>query len=200
VITVTTLPPLPGELEWIIEPAAWEFDGGVLTIDAGPRTDIFVDPADGTRYDNAPRLLTTVDGDFQFSARVRVGFATQYDAGVLLLWEGYEHWAKLCLERSPQGRPMIVSVVNRGVSDDANGWTVDGDTARLRISRIGRAYALHASADGDRWDLARYFSLDGAGPVRIGFEAQSPHGAGCRVRFDEIRFAAHAPADVRNGS
>ncbi len=202
-IAVVSLSQIPAELEWVVEPAAWRLsgDGAELTVDAGPRTDIFVDPADGTRYDNAPRLLATVEGDFQLSARVRVDFATQYDAGVLLLWESHERWAKLCFERSPQGAPMVVSVVNRGVSDDANGFTVGGDAAWLRVCRIGRAYALHASTDGAQWQLVRYFALDGTTPsVRVGFEAQSPHGSGCRVRFDEIRFRRETPANLRDGS
>jgi regulation of enolase protein 1 (concanavalin A-like superfamily) len=197
---VIGIPGIPKELDWVVEPAVWRFNDGVLAVEAGPRTDLFVDPADGTRYDNAPRLLTTVDGDFQLGARVRVTFAAQYDAGVLLLWESHERWAKLCFERSPQGRPTIVTVVNRGVSDDANGWPVDADTVWLRVSRIGRSYALHASTDGAWWDLTRYFALDGTGPVQVGFLAQAPHGSGCGVRFDEVRFVATAPGGLRDGS
>ena len=43
---------------------------------------------------------------------------------------------KLCFEHSPDRQPMIVSVVTRGVSDDANAFAVDGQTAWLRVSPL----------------------------------------------------------------
>jgi regulation of enolase protein 1 (concanavalin A-like superfamily) len=198
--TVISIPGFPERLDWVVAPATWAYADDGLTIGAGPRTDLFVDPADGTRYDNAPRLLTTVTGDFQLGARVRVEFVERYDAGVLLIWDTYERWAKLCFERSPAGQPTIVSVVNRGASDDANGWTVDGAAVWLRVSRTGRSFALHSAIDGRRWELVRHFALDGGGPVQVGFSAQSPVGAGCRVRVDDIRFSGTPPTGLRDGS
>jgi regulation of enolase protein 1 (concanavalin A-like superfamily) len=176
-------------------------DGASITIEAGPRTDMFVDPAGGDPVVDAARLLGPVpDGDFQFSARVRVGFAATYDAGVLLLWAGERNWAKLCFERSPQGTGMAVSVVTRGVSDDANGFTVDGDALWLRVSRLGGAWAFHASVDGERWHFVRYFSLGVDAPVRIGLEAQSPVGDGCTVTFTHLRWVPGRLSDLRDGS
>jgi len=171
------------------------------TITAGPETDLFIDPDTGARYLNAPRLLVPVRGPFQFSARVRVAFAATFDAGVLLAWIDDETWGKLCFERSPQGDPMVVSVVTRGVSDDANGFTVDGDTVWLRISYNGRTHAFHASTDGSRWELIRHFQLtaDG-GELHIGFEAQSPTGVGCSAEFDQVRFIPTALAELRDGT
>ncbi|QHZ00032.1 hypothetical protein SSPS47_33570 [Streptomyces sp. S4.7] len=130
-----------------------------------------------------------------------VGFSSTFDAGVLLLWIDERHWAKLCFAYSPRGRPMVVSVVNRGVADDANAFTVDGDSIRLRVSRVGHAIAYHASTDGTTWHLIRYFALDD--PARralTGFEAQSPTGEGCAVTFDEVRFTRDRLADLRDGS
>jgi len=77
---------------------------------------------------------------------------------------------------------MIVSVVTRGVSDDANSWVVDGRTVWLRVSRIDHAFAYHASLDGKTWRMIRFFTIDGT-PTSgaIGFEAQSPTGDGCVV-------------------
>jgi uncharacterized protein len=117
-----------------------------------------------------------------------------------MLHAGERTWAKLAMERSPQGDAMIVSVVTRGVSDDANGAVVAGDSVWLRVARIGGACALHASADGQRWDLVRHFALDAPGPLAAGFLAQSPTGEGCTATFDEISFAARTLADLRDGS
>ena len=84
-----------------------------------------------------------------------------FDAGVLLLWVDDRNWAKLCFEFSPDREPMIVSVVARGVADDANAFVVDGRTVWLRVSRIDHAYAYHASLDGTTWRMIRFFALDG---------------------------------------
>lgn len=124
---------------------------------------------------NAATLLTDAgDTDFQFVARVRVGFAGTFDAGVLLVWLHERAWAKLCFEYSPDGEPMVVSVVTREVSDDANSFVVDGDQVWLRVSRIGRVYAFHASLDGQTWRFVRAFAFGSDDPARIGFEVQSP--------------------------
>jgi hypothetical protein len=197
---------LPMSVRWEGLPASWSGQPASLRIEAGPDTDLFVDPAgDSTRL-NAPRLLgTPPEGDFQLSATVTVDFADTFDAGVLLLWADEQRWAKLCFERSPQGEPMVVTVVTRRSSDDANAFVVDGKHVRLRISRIGRAYAFHASpvptsgAAAPRWSFVRYFDL-GAQAVRIGFEAQSPTGRGCAATFDDIRYVPERLTDLRDGS
>ena len=167
-----------------------------LTLTAGPRTDLFRDPGGTEPVLNAPKELWRVDGDFVLGARVRVELAATYDAGVLLAWADDERWAKLCLERSPQGVPTIVSVVTRGVSDDANGFAVDAGESWLRLSRLGPALAFHASTDGAYWQLVRYFELDAG---EVGFLAQSPTGEGCTATFDRIFLRAEWLADLRSG-
>ena len=116
------LPSIPAELEWRLDPVEWALEGaGGLSIRAGRKTDLFTDPKDGAKSDAAPAaLFTPPDRAFMLSARVRVGFASTYDAGVLHVRAGEDRWAKLCFEYSPQGEPMVVSVVNHGVSDDCN--------------------------------------------------------------------------------
>jgi uncharacterized protein len=199
-------------------------DPSTLIGTAGPRTDLFCNPQDDDPQSamattNAPRLLAAPpDGDFQLSARVEVGFQSTYDAGVLLLWAGEDTWAKLCFELSPQGQPMIVSVVTIGRSDDANGFTVDGSAVWLRISGIRGAYAFHASTDGEWWHLVRHFTLGAArdrvgGAERsragarlergtgaeVGFEVQSPLGEGCRATYTQIAYRASSLDDLRDG-
>jgi regulation of enolase protein 1 (concanavalin A-like superfamily) len=181
------------------DPLLWTaLDSTTVTGAAGPRTDLFVDPATGAATLNAPRLLAPAPaGDFQFSARVSVEFATTYDAGALLLWADDQTWTKLAYEYSPQGQGMVVSVVTRGRSDDANGYTVDG-AVWLRIARVGDAYACHASLDGARWDFIRHFTL-GTAATAFGFEVQSPLGEAGRATFTDIRFAPTTLADLRDG-
>jgi regulation of enolase protein 1 (concanavalin A-like superfamily) len=94
---------------------------------------------------------------------------------------------------------MVVSVVTRRSSDDANGVVVAGSQLWLRISRLFRATAFHVSDDGERWQFVRFFDL-GSESVLIGFEAQSPWGGGCTVDFNEIAFTAERLFGLRDGS
>lgn len=176
-------------LDWAVSPASWTFDGEVATVTAAGDTDLFRAPDGSLVRDNAARALAVPpEGDWQFSARIAVGFRNKWDAGVLLVWFDEEHWAKACFELSPLGAPTVMSVVTRETSDDAVGWAPAADRLWLQVSRRDGAYYFHASEDGEGWRLARQFALAGPGPVRIGIEAQSPAGDGCTVVFDHLRF------------
>lgn len=180
-------------------PSHWNLDDdGILTGIAPSRTDLFSDPFEPKRYDSAPTFLFPVHGDFVLQARLTVDFSVTFDAGVLLLFQDYDHWAKLCFERSPQGHPTIVTVVNRTISDDANAATIDGDSIYLRIARRGPGFAFHYSHDARLWHMVRAFQLHDA-PVRAGFLVQSPQGPGCRVRFSEISCRPETLGDIRSG-
>ncbi|HEX3089079.1 MAG TPA: DUF1349 domain-containing protein [Ilumatobacteraceae bacterium] len=191
------------------QPGVWRRDehAGAVVANAPAHTDLYINPGGAASGDaesmlNAATLLGALTaGDFQFSARVSVDFTSQYDAGVLLLWIDERHWAKFCFEFSPAAEPMVVSVVTREQSDDANAFVVDDRSVWMRVSRVDSVYAFHASTDHETWRLIRVFTLgeplDGH---LIGFEAQSPTGDGCRVTFDQIRFVAERLEDLRNGS
>jgi uncharacterized protein len=204
-MTALKLPGLPFGLEPAgSPPPGCRVRSGVLTLTAGANTDLFVDPGgvqpgqvpDAGRFVGVPPA-----GDFTLAAQVSVEFASMYDAGVLLLHAAERDWAKLCFEYSPQLKPTAVTVVTRGTSDDCNSFEVDGSTLWLRVTRAGTAWAFHASTDGARWRLLRYFSLGlGLELVRVGFLAQSPTGAGCAATFDHITFRPGAPENLRDGS
>jgi regulation of enolase protein 1 (concanavalin A-like superfamily) len=198
------LPDLPFPLRAYGPEADWSYEDGVLTAWAGARHDRFVPPTGHALEpaSDAPRLLGAPEGDFQLIARVKVGFAAAFDAGVLYLHVTEQEWAKLCLELSPD-TPTVCTVVTRGHSDDANSFTVHGDSVWLRISRTGKAFAFHASTDGEHWTFVRIFTLgdeDRAGAALVGFMAQSPVGEGCVVSFDRIEYRDSWPEGLRDGS
>lgn len=193
-------PGLPA-LEWLATEGDATFEDGTLTMVAGPRTNWFNDPTTEARDVSAPVLAFPANEDCQLSARVRVGFAETFDAGLLLVHQSDDDYAKLCLERSPDGEHMVVSVVTRGTSDDANGPLIDGDAAFLRISRVGPAVAFHYSLDGECWQLIRLFRLrDPERPTVIGFCAQSPLGDRCAASFSEISYRLATLENPRDGS
>jgi uncharacterized protein len=190
-------------LDWLLEPASFQSTANTLTITAGAKTDWFIDPNGTTSYDNAPALLFEVGKDFILSAKVTVGFKSTYDAGVLCFYQHAKSWAKLCFERSPQGSPMIVSVVTKETSDDCNSVPMTENSIYLRIARIGNTCAFHSSSNGDYWHMVRYFALgsnsEKGNTVKAGFLAQAPTGKSCKVTFSEIKFAYETLKDIRSG-
>ncbi len=193
-----SIPAIPYTLVWQTPALDAKFIDDKLSITAGPRTDLFNDPRGLLTIANTPRLMFRPEGNFMLSTKVTVPFASTYDAGVLVAFADAAHWGKLCFEFSPQGQPMIVSVVNKGDSDDCNSVVIAGHTVHLRLARIGRAFAFHYSIDGRFWHFTRYFNL-GVEDAAIGFSSQSPTGSGCASIFEDIRFEARAPADIRSG-
>jgi regulation of enolase protein 1 (concanavalin A-like superfamily) len=189
------------ELAWqVAPPEPARLGGSSVAFAAGPRTDLFVDPGGADAQVGAPLLLGRPLGDFQLSARVSAKLAASFDAAALVIWASPSSWGKLALEYSPQREPTIVSVVTRGVSDDANSFAVEDAVAWLRISRRGETLAFHASVDGLWWSLVRFFTFAGAGEASAGFLVQSPTGDGAQGRFDQIEWAEEPLRELRDGS
>lgn len=192
------IPNLPHALHWLNQPQSWDLSAAELTITAPAKTDRFIDPQGAVNITNAPALLFPTSGSCVLSAQVNVEHIATYDAGVLIVYESPLMWAKLCLELSPQGRPTVVSVVTKGVSDDCNAFAVEG-AVYMRVARLEQAYAFHVSQDGAVWSLIRYFKLEDNANAQFGFLAQSPTGDGCTVSFRDIHFEEHLLADIRSG-
>jgi uncharacterized protein len=195
-----TIPALPMPLRWRGVPAKWHPDtDSVLTFSAGQQTDWFIDPEGTVTILNAPALLMRVQQPCLLRAHVTVDAAATYDAGVLAVYQSDEVWAKVCLELSPQGQLMVVSVVTRGTSDDCNSVPVIGQSIYLRVAKLERAYAFHYSLDGRGWHLVRYFRLGESPEVEIGFLVQSPIGDGCTASFSDISYLPQKLNNIRSG-
>lgn len=197
-----TLRSIPAALAWHNPPLEAQVETeDRFSITAPADTDWFIDPAGSYAKHTAPvALFTPPDESFLLAVQVTVQFLSAYDAGVLFVHEQDDLWAKLCFEYSPQGQPMIVSVVTRGVSDDCNSTPIEGNTVHLRVYRHTDLFAFHYSLDGQYWHLARYFTLGRLSRLRIGFSAQSPTGQSCRVLFSRISYRAGTLQDLRNGA
>ena len=90
------MPELPFPLSWSPAPESWAYKEGVLTVAAGPRTDLFTSPEDGSVRAEAPLLLGSYRGDFQFSALVAPAFGAAFQ--VCQRQIGHHH---------PQGRAEL---------------------------------------------------------------------------------------------
>jgi regulation of enolase protein 1 (concanavalin A-like superfamily) len=191
---------IPAPIEWDLAPVEWTLENDVLSVSAGAQTDLFSNPNGDTPRNNSPRaLFVPPAGDFLLSAQVEVDFQGTFDAGVLLVYDNKTSWGKVCFEYSPQGQPMIVSVVNKGTSDDCNSVPIEGNRIYLRIAKIGETFAFHFSHDGQFWHMVRYFTLGKLQNLRAGFSSQAPTGEGCTARFSEIMFSSKTLRDNRSG-
>ena len=180
---------LPGPLTWQHAPASWKIDNNqTLSITAGKGTDWFASPMGDEPTDNTPRLLFKPAEDFVLSAKVTVGFQSQWDPGALVLYVNDTVWAKLCFEMTIEKQPTIVSVVTRGLSDDNNSIAIKGSAVYLKVAKAGQAIFFYASEDGHKWTIIRAFSLGATPNLRAGFSSQSPVGDGCTSVFSDIRY------------
>jgi regulation of enolase protein 1 (concanavalin A-like superfamily) len=123
---------------------------------------------------------------------------------VLTVRADAEHWAKLCLERSPTGDVAVVSVVTRTWSDDANGELISSQTSPapaccyLRITRDGNRVGMHYSLDGQVWRFVRAVGLEFPETVKVGVHAQAPFGSGVSATFKVLALTDEPIKDFRS--
>jgi regulation of enolase protein 1 (concanavalin A-like superfamily) len=185
-------------LQWMNEPVEWEFsEQNSLMITAPPRADFFHNPTLGSRKSSAPFLYTTTNTNFIITTRVSVDIRDRNDSGCLMVMADENNWAKLCYEDF-RGRPSIISVVTKDISDDSIGDYVGNTNPYLRVSRYENCIAFHYSLDGNEWALVRYFGLNNIPSLKVGVVAQSPVGDGCVVQFDYLHLIPNTNVDVRN--
>jgi len=190
---------MPEGFQWINEPKEWVFTEEGLVVQAEAKTDYFIDPAGTAVQDSGHFFYRLQEGDFTLQTRVEVDMLDDFDAAVMMLMVDDEHWAKLCYEFSYK-RPMIVSVVTNGYSDDCNSLEVPQSGVFLRITRFDDCFAFHYSLDGKWWEMVRYFRMESSQPIKVGLVAQSSTGDGCQVTFKELLFSPIPVTDIRSGT
>lgn len=192
--------PLTTPLTWEHPPLRWEAlpDGG-LRVYAPERCDYFRDPTGAVVKDDAPYLWRYVMGDFVARAHIRPDHTNTYDAGALMVHQDSQTWAKLCYERTDFGTRAVVSVVTRGLSDDANGVNLDVADLWLQICRVGEVFGLHYALDGNTWRMVRLFHLPVPRTVQVGLVAQCPTGPGTVVDFYHFSIEQRTVKDLRTG-
>lgn len=173
--------------------------GGGIRMVVPPVTDYFRDPAGEKMKDNGPYLWREVTGDFVARAHVRPTFAGRYDAGGILVRQDAERWAKLCYESTNFGTTAAISVVTRGLSDDANGVDLTVSDLWLQVCRVGDSFGMQYAVDGKNWRKVRRFHLALPRTVRVGLLAQSPGDAGTSVDFLWFSVESRTVGDTRTG-
>ncbi len=190
---------IPYAMHWENKPLGFTARGGVLEIDAGPKTDMFRDPNVTYNTDNAPKLLFTPDSDFVLVAHVGQAFRHKWDGGALVLKQDDLHWIKFCFEMDYTGAHRVVSVVTQGVSDDCNSVEIPGKAVFFKVAKAGNVITLYCSTDAKKWLLVRHLQFDFRPGFRVGFLAQSPTGSRCAVQFSRIVYRAYRIRDPYAG-
>ena len=189
---------LANGLKWRNEPAAWNFTAEGLFVEPDGKTDVFRKHGYPAK-DTACFLYTEVSGDFSLTANLKMEGTAFGDAGAITIRRDEQMWAKLCVERSPAGETSIVSVVTNPWSDDANNELLAAPGAHLRITRIDNLIGMHYRASGDAWRFVRAFGLDWPSVVKVGFQAQAPVQAGCKVYCEQLILSKDVVRDFRSG-
>jgi uncharacterized protein len=187
-------------LSWNPAPLSWApLPGGGIRVHTPAKADYFRDPSGGNVNDSAPFLSMAVTGDFVAQAHIRPTFASTYDSGVIMARHDAENWAKVCFEKTDFGTTAAVSVVTRGLSDDANGVDVTVDHLWLQMARAANVFALHYSYDGTQWRMVRLFNLAVPAAIRVGIVAQSPVGPGATIDFLSFSLEQRPVKNIRAG-
>ncbi|OIR01144.1 hypothetical protein GALL_167770 [mine drainage metagenome] len=172
-----------------------------IEIVAPAYTDLFIVQDGSYKTNKSPRLLFKPKADFILTAKIKPGFKSKWDAGVLMIFNDSTHFVKFCFENDFKMQPRVVSVVCNEVADDCNSMPINSKEIYFRIagSVNENTFALYYSETGKDWFPIRGFRLNKTDNLQIGFSAQSPAGNGCAVEFSEINLQERKLRDFWKG-
>ena len=184
-----------GALQWLNQPT-YRLENRSLFVVADSGTDFFNNPEDGTITGTAPLIYILADGDFVARARVRPDFSAMWNAVALMVYIDSTNWIKFAFENSDATGPGIVTVVTKGVSDDANGPVLNEyEDVWLKLVRKGDVYSMLWSLDDKEYKMARLTTMSSVDSVKIGVEVQCPVG---EVATHEILYFGVEKKTVQN--
>lgn len=179
---------IPRSLAWENVPVKYSIQNNILTILAGPKTDMFRDPNVTYNTDNAPKLLFKADDNFVLSASIQHLFLNKWDGGAIVLIEDSLNWIKFCFEKDYTGARRVVSVVTKDISDDCNSVEIKTNRVFYKIAKAENVITFYYSDDNKKWFLVRHLQFNNTKDLKIGFLAQSPTGNQCEVKFSDIHY------------
>ncbi len=187
-------------LEWRTPPKSATVKDGILTVTVDKNTDFFNNPEDGTRSSTAPLLYEAIEGDFVAKALVRPDFTDVWNAVSLMVYIDSLHWIKFAFENSDATGPSIVTVVTKGVSDDANGAILsDQKEIWLKLIRKNNNYSMLWSLDDKAYKMARLTAMPAVDTVKVGVEVQCPVGESATHELLYYHSERKTVQDLRKG-
>jgi regulation of enolase protein 1 (concanavalin A-like superfamily) len=185
---------------WLNPPREMSYLENGLTIVAPAKSDYFNNPETHEITGNAPFFYREASGDFVATTLVQPDFSDMWNAVALMVYQDSAHWIKFAFENSDATGKSIVTVVTKGVSDDANGIRLaEAETVWLRLIRKGQAFSMLWSLDGEDFKMARLTTLPVGESLKVGVEAQCPVGESARHRIDYFSLESKTVEDMRKG-
>lgn len=194
------------EFQWLNESAITKKDQRIEIL-APAQTDFFCGSGEDACQEgflpeslcNAPYYYTEIEGDFVLQVKVSHEFQDIYDSASVMVMKDLKCWAKACFEMTDFGTHAVVSVVTKGDSDDANGCNLEGNSAWLRVCRVGNNFAFHYSTDGEQFYMMRFFHLPVDPTVKVGLLAQAPTGQGGLRVYENLTIEKKTAKNIRAG-
>jgi len=175
---------------WINKPVNFELSDADLTIYPESETDLWQRTYYGFRNDNAPALLTEIEGDFTFVVKTVFDPKNQYDQCGVLLYQNSENWVKASIEYENETIARLGSVVtNQGYSD----WATTDIPATVlemwyRFSRREQDFYIEYSTDGKVYKQMRILHIHLPITIaKVGVYACCPVKSGFKATFSEFR-------------
>ncbi len=188
------------ELIWMNEPNSYEIKDGSMRVTVEKGTDFFNNPEDLSVTATAPFLFQEMTGDFVATALVKPDFTSMWNAVALMVHIDDDHWIKFAFENSDATGKSIVSVVTKGVSDDANGVILRSDNEIwLKLVRKNNIYSMFWSKYGSDYKMVRLTTLPETDSVKIGVEFQSPVGDSATHTLHSFKVVETTVEDLRKG-
>ena len=171
-----------------------------ITIKCKKGETLFSSPFGDSRSTSCPILLFDPSSEFTLSANLTSKLESQWDAAQIVVWQDSANWAKLYLEKTHYGKPIVGSIVNKGTSDDCNSAILDKAEIFLQVAKINNCCFFYYSHDGINWTFCRAFQLFDKTPLCIGFSCESSFSEhGTTATFSHIRYKETKPEDIFNG-
>lgn len=173
-------------MEWYNEPENWQESNGIITVTTDKDTDFWRVTRHDFIADNAHFYYQVIEGDFTATVKFIGQYVDLYDQAGLMARQDETVWLKCGVEYL-NGVQQASAVVTREFSD----WSViplddNPSEAWIRMQRIGSAFEVSFSRDGDQFVMIRECYLTDAPSLQVGIMCASPKGDGFVTRFEEL--------------
>lgn len=173
-------------MQWFNEPTHWKNSNGTISVTTNKETDFWRVTRHNFIADNAHFYYQTVEGDFTATVKFTGEYQDLYDQAGLMVRQDEKVWLKCGVEYL-HGVQQASAVVTRDFSD----WSViplndNPQSAWIRLQRIGTAFEVSFSADGEDYMMIRECYLTDAPSLQVGIMCASPKGDGFTTTFEQL--------------